>query len=389
MDLSAFFEPISATTLASLSDRLPGTWGKAMARYEIQFPDWQKADIVLIGCRESRGAQGSEGMGKAAAAVRAQLYSLSLPVEEAKIVDLGDLKGKETPEGFYEALAYVSEQLIRAGKTVLIIGGSQDISYGQYLAYEAMGKEIEYVQIDPRFDMLDADIVMDNQSYNHRIFLHKPNYLFNFTNLGYQRYLNPHEQVRAINDLHFSAVRYGDLYGNIHETEPYLRTADMVSMDLSCVRHNDAPGATVAFPGGFSAMEACRIARYAGLGYGVSSFSITEFNPAEDLHHQSARLVAMMVWYFTEGFYNRTEDRPREDRANLKQYSVRLHASVEVIDFFQHPTTRRWWMEVPYQDSIGVKNPRTHIIPCSEKDYDFARADDIPERWWLTFNKLK
>lgn len=345
---------------------------------------------MLIGCPETqRSSLDAHATSETAAAIRRQLYALSLPTESPRIADLGDLKAKDNPEACYEALAFVCGKLIEAGKAVILLGGSQDLAYGQYLAYENMNKDIEYVQVDARFDMLDSDIVMDDQSYNHRIFLHKPSFLFHFANLGYQSYLVPREQYQALRDMNFEAVRYGDLYNQIQEAEPYLRAADMLSVDLSSVQHAEAPGATGAFPGGFSSMEMCRIARYAGMGYHMSSFGITGFDPRADQHDQTARLAAMMIWYFTEGYYNRWDDQPREDRANLKQYSVRLHASIASIDFFQHPGTRRWWMEVPYQDSIGTKNPRTRLVPCSEKDYEFARTDDIPDRWWQTFNKLK
>lgn len=388
MDLSAFFEPVSDVAELFASDRMPATWGRSIRCYEHQFPDWQTSDIILIGCREARGSADIKNADKAANAVRKQLYALSQPTE-AKVTDLGDLKPRESAERYYESLAYVCEQLIQAGKTVILIGGGQDLTYGQFLAYENVQRDIEYVQVDARFDMLDADILMDNQSYNHRIFLHKPSFLFNFVNLGFQRYLVPHEQYQALRDMNFEAIRYGDLYNQIQEAEPYLRTADMLSVDLSSVRQYEAPGATEAFPGGFSTMEMCRIARYAGQGYGLSSLSITGFDPLADMHQQTARLAAMMIWYFAEGYYNRGDDKPRADHSNLKQYSVRLHASIDFIDFFQHPGTGRWWMEVPFQDSIGAKKARTMLVPCSEKDYNFARSDDIPDRWWQTFNKLK
>jgi hypothetical protein len=45
-------------------------------------------------------------------------------------------------------------------------------------------------------------------------------------------------------------------------------------------------------------------------------------------------------------------------------------------------------MEVPYQEDLGKLDGRSLLIPCSPRDYEIARNDDIPPRWWLTFNKL-
>lgn len=387
MDLSVFFQPVE-NYLVSFVKNLPhDRWGKHIYAYGAHFPDWQQADILIIGSTEERGAP-ENGLAEGPDAVREKIYQLSLPVEEAKVADLGNLKPKESPEAYYEVLGYVLGHLIQAEKSVIILGGSQDIAYGQYMAYEEAGKHIEYVCVDGRFDVEDADIQLNNRSYNHKIFSHKPDYLFNFTNLGYQSYFVSDHQRQVLNEMNFFSIRYGDLYGNIQEAEPHLRTADMVSIDMSSVRHHEAPGATSASPGGFSAMEICRIARYAGLGYGVSSMSICEYIPESDPSGQTAQLVAMMCWYFTEGYYSRRDDFPGEDRSNLRKYAVRLHASIEEINFYQHPSTGRWWMEVPFQQSLGQKLKQTRLVACSKSDYEFARGDDIPERWWLTYNKL-
>ena len=46
-------------------------------------------------------------------------------------------------------------------------------------------------------------------------------------------------------------------------------------------------------------------------------------------------------------------------------------------------------MEVLYHDAIGKRNGRTELIPCSFSDYETARGDEIPEKWWLAHYKLK
>ncbi|MEZ4826340.1 MAG: formimidoylglutamase [Bacteroidia bacterium] len=376
-DLSAFQQSL-----------LPDRWGRHIAVFAEHFPDWENADILLVGCQEERGAI-SAGLSDGADAVRRCLYGFSLPAESPRIADLGNLKPRDTPEAYFEMLAYVLSQCIGQGKTVLILGGSQEIAFGQYLAYEDLGRQIEYVHVDARFDVEDSEIELNGRSYNHKIFLHKPNYLFSYTNLGYQSFLVSAPQRELLRELNFQAVRYGDISMKPEEAEPSLRTADMLSIDLSAVRLPEAPGSLSGSPGGFSAMEICRIARYAGLAYRLSSLSICDFSAAKDPSSQTPQLVAMMCWYFVDGYYNRREDLPLDDRSNLRKYAVRLHASIEEIVFYQHPGTDRWWMEVPYQHSLGKKKPQTRLVACSRSDYEFARTDDIPERWWLAYNKLK
>lgn len=387
MDLSVFFQSLNEELVELLAQIPSESLGKQLQAFTAQFPHWQEADIVLIGCEETR--TGSKGLMDAANAIRKKLYTLSVPFEKLKIADLGNLKPKDSIEAYNEVLAYVMNQLFQSGKPVLLLGGSQHIAYGQYMAYEELNEDIEYVQIDSRFDMDDPDTSKPSESYNRNIFLHQPNYLFNFTNLGYQSYFVSDQQRKTLNEMNFFAVRYGNLYRKIEEVEPHLRTADMISFDISSIRHVDAPGSVFPSPGGFSAMESCRLARYAGLAYGVRSMSFCELDTEIDIHGQSSLLVAMMIWYFLDGFYHRRDDKPRDDRANLRKYSVQLHASIDAIHFYQHPTSGRWWMEVPYQSSLGKRFPRTRLVACSETDYEFAKSDNIPERWWLVYNKLK
>ncbi|MCB0843776.1 MAG: arginase family protein [Bacteroidetes bacterium] len=360
-----------------------------MFLFSQDHPDWKGADILLIGCPDQPEGNPKGSSFKGVDKIRDQLYQLSIPGKSSRVMDMGNLKPKTSSEAFYEMMAYVLGVIFEEGKTVILLGGSQDMVYGQYMAYENLEKSIEYVHIDSRFDAADSDITLDRYSFNHKIFVHQPNYLFNYTNLGYQSYFVSDGQRKTLKDLDFLVIRYGELHQRIEEAEPALRTADMVSFDLSAIRSSECTGVVTPSPGGFSAIEACRLARYAGLGYGISSFSISEFLWQKDVRDQSALLASMLVWYFVDGFYSKREDYPAQDRSNLRKYAVRLHASIEAINFFEHPTTGRWWMEVPFQKEIGKKKPKTVLVPCSKKDYEFAKTDDIPERWWMVYNKLK
>lgn len=383
MDLSVFFtvSNLVKTRLAYSPEKIGGIIREGTF--------WEEADIILIGNNEDRGNTKDTDMRGAADAIRQQLYELSLPYDSLKIADLGNLKEKDSLEAYYEMFAYVLKTLLESGKRVLILGGDQSISYGQYLAYEDMGKEIEYVHINSNFSLEDSDIQLNNRSFNHKIFLHKPNILFNYTNLGYQRYFVKESEINTLKSLNFFALRYGNVFGKPESSEPFLRMADMLSFNFSAVRSSEAPGASHPSPGGFSAMEMCQIARYAGLGYQLNSFSLSELVPSRDLQNQTAMLGAMMCWYFMEGHGNRKEDHPRKDRKNLQKYAVQLHASIESINFFKHKSSGRWWMEVPYEYEKGKKFNKSRLVACSPEDYEFAKGDDIPERWWLVYNKLE
>lgn len=357
-----------------------------MEAYHTLFPVWEDCDLLFLGVQDAgEGEAGWEG----AAALRHALYQLAQVGDRLQVADLGNLKGRSTLEGTCEALTYVLNLIFRAGKTAIILGGSPALALGTYRAYEGLRSDLEYVHIDAALRLQEQPDFLSAQSYNHHILTDRGGYLFGFSHLGYQRYLVPAVHLDWLRQQHYLALRYGDLTGRLEEAEPVLRCADMVSFDLSAIQRSEVPAAWGAMPGGFSVLEACRLARYAGLGYRVSAFHLAGYQPEDEQRHQTADVAAMLAWYFVEGRHHRWNDYPTPDRSNLRRYAVRLHASVDHIDFFQHTGTGRWWMEVPHPDHLEKRSPEhTLLVPCSESDYEFAKTDDIPERWWLVYARL-
>ena len=81
----------------------------------------------------------------------------------------------------------------RRGLFVLIIGGGQDATFAQYLSCVQQQKMVNLVSVDARFDLgFDTDDLNAN-SYLSKIIQDEPNFLFNFSNIGYQSFLVPQE----------------------------------------------------------------------------------------------------------------------------------------------------------------------------------------------------
>ena len=382
MDLSIFFEDLKncydeITATAHQQSLKSVTWF-----YLDTFPDVSQADIVIIGCSNHQKND------YAANIIRKYLYALASPVENVKMVDLGNLKF--TDKNVYETTAKVLEQLLKKNKTILLIGGSHDIAYGQYLAYQNLEQFIEYVSIDSKLDMMDSELGLSNRTFHNQIFKHKPNYLKHFANIGTQIYYTSEAEKKVLKSLQFESQRLSEFRQNIKRTEPYFRNANMVSLDLSAVRQSDAPGVNFPSPAGFSAEEICQIARFIGMGYYVSSFSINEFNFHNDRNHQTAHLTAIILWHFIEGFYLRIYDEPAPDRSNLRCFIADLEDNiVPDINFYKSDLTGRWWMEVPYpHQGKKLSHKLSKLVPCCEEDYFTAVSGDIPERWWIMHCKF-
>jgi hypothetical protein len=161
----------------------------------------------------------------------------------------------------------------------------------------------------------------------------------------------------------------------------------MISFDLSAIRSSDARGNANATPNGFYGEEACQICRYAGMNDKLSSIGFYEFNPAYDSNGQTAFLLAQMVWYFIDGFYNRKKEHPMLPKSHYITYRANLKDGSHELVFIKSKKSDRWWMQVPYPTGLS-KNERHHLVPCRYEDYQLANSGEMPDLWWRTYQKL-
>ena len=393
MSLVDFLSPLDLQKITPKTGYFTSHLGTKITAFTEAFPDLDelKPNLAIIGVLEDRNAVNNSGCALGPDYIREKLYSLNEGAYTTNIVDLGNIRQGATLTDTYFALKTVLAELIKKDILPIIIGGSQDLTYAQYLAYENLEQKVDVVVIDSFFDMDDdtdyENIETTSASYLNRIFLHEPNYLFNFSNLGYQTYFVNQDSLRVMDKLYFDAHRLGELTGQIQVAEPIIRNANMVSFDIGAVRSSDAGGNANATPNGFYGEEACQICRYAGFNDKLTSIGFYEFNPAYDNNGQTAMLSAQMIWYFMDGFYNRKKDFPLQPRSQYLIYKTSLKHDEHELVFVKSKKSDRWWMQVPYP-TAGSKNERSHLVPCRYEDYNIAVSGEMPDLWWRTYQKL-
>lgn len=344
-------------------------------------------EIAIVGVPESRGAADNNECAHGADEVRKEFYKLFCWSKPINIFDLGNLRTGKTLEDTYEALADVASYLINRNIIPLIIGGSNDLAFASYRAYEKLERVVNIAAIDSRFNLGNEEEKINSNNYLNSIILRDPNYLLNYSNIGYQSYLNSPESLSMMKELFFETYRVGALRKDILEVEPIVRNAEMVSLDISAVRRTDAPGNPNASSHGFYGEEMCHIAYLAGVSEKLSSFGIYEFNPMYDYNNQTSQLIAHIMWYFVEGVLGRCDDTLFKNKDNYIKFSITVTDTPDDLVFYCSKKTSRWWVVVPVIHPTKNINQK-YFLPCSEKDYKLACKDIIPERWWLTFNKL-
>jgi len=388
--MQEYFTPIDIDKFSGVKHYTASSYGKLVKGYFINndFPKLDDVHIALIGVDEDRRAINNEGCGLSPDYIREHFYKLFQGNYNSKIVDLGNIKKGNTVEDTHFALTDVLSTLLQKKIIPVIIGGGQELTFSNYLAYQKLEQTINIVAIDSCFDIADGDKELNSQNYLNKIILHKPNILFNFSNVGYQTYFVEQNAIDLMDKLYFDAHRLGHMRANMEDVEPIVRNADIVSFDISAIRQSDAPGNGNASPNGFYGEEACQIARYAGLSDKLTSIGFFEINPVFDTNKQTAHLAAQMIWYFIDGYYNRKKDDPLGNKSEYTKYRVSITNHDHEIIFYKSNKSDRWWMDVPYPINHNIKYERHHMVPCSYRDYETACKDEMPDKWWQTFQKL-
>lgn len=366
----------------------PYQWGNYIRRFTAEgFPNLEGVKVAIIGVGESRHSLGNDGCATAPDKVREYFYKLSA-TPGLTIADIGNLRLGHTPNDTYHAVEFVCSELLEQKIVPVIIGGSQDLTFANYLAYQRQQQTINLVCIDRKVDLGVSEDSIDNSSYLSNIIQHSSALLFNLSLIGYQSHFINIEEIETLQKMYFDVYRLGLIQTKIEEAEPVVRNADILSIDISAIRQSDAPACANTTPNGMYGEEVCQIMRYAGMSDKLSSVGIYELNPLFDNRGQTSHLAAQIIWYFLEGFANRKDDFPVVSSKDYMKYIVALKAPEHEIIFYKSLKTDRWWMEVPFKVDDKSKFERHHLVPCSYDDYLLACAEEMPDRWWQAYQKL-
>ncbi|HBD27145.1 formimidoylglutamase [Flavobacterium sp.] len=370
-----FLQPVSESFesyLQTLSNQSLGK--KVVFHTQTDFPVLEGVSVAIFAVNEHRG-NNKDNEDYSFEAFRKKFYGMFPGNWNTSIVDLGTIEAGASIEDTYFVVKSLMAELIKKQIIPVVIGGTQDLTYPMYRAYDNLDQMVNLVSVDNQFDF-SKENKFDKDAYLSKIIVEEPNNLFNFSNLGFQTYFNSQEEIDLIEKLYFEAYRLGEVSNNIAVAEPVFRDADLVSIDMNSVQSSYSGNFEEFNPNGFTGKEICALARYAGISDKVTSFGIFNFNP----NSHEVVLTAQMLWYFIEGFCFRSNEYPFGTKENYIKYIVPIED--EELIFYKSNKTARWWIEIPFLTNVNNKLKRNTLLPCTHEDYLAACEQEIPERWW-------
>lgn len=367
LNISDFLSPVSVAAISFDEGYKDGQMGHVIDIYEDEFPDLDEAQIVLVGCGEQRGSGLIHGHSEAPDIIRRHFYALYYWHDDIKIADVGNIKTGSLFTDSYAALKTVVQELIGDGKTVIILGGSHDLTLSQYGAYSNAKKTIEASCVDALID-LNLESPFRHENFLMEMLTGEPNYIRHYNHIGFQSYYVHPRMLETLDKLRFDCYRVGSVKESIDEMEPVIRNSDMFSFDITAMASTFAPATTLS-PNGLNGEEACVLFRYAGMSPNVNTIGIYGYDVQHDKDELTAKQISHMLWYILDGRSRGKREAQIDERDSFNEYHTAF-AEVETT-FLQSKKTGRWWMQLPDHK----------FIACSYKDYLLASSNEIPERW--------
>lgn len=273
--------------------------------------DYDKSEIIILGCPQDEGVRRNGGrIGAAAApdAIRTQFYKLTTFNIRKRVFDLGNVIIGDSLEETHERHRAVVNQLLRDGKRIIVLGGGNDVSYADGAAMaDVFGPEWWIgVNVDSHLDVR-ADTPR-NSGTPYRQLLDEghllPTYFFE---VGFQTHFLSPVYYSYIRDLGVHRISLEllrsrtDVDLELKETIKleFIKHSSSLNtffgFDLDVVRSADAPGTSAPSPLGLRAGEFITLVKYAASLANTRIIEFSEVNPSFDIDNRTSKLVAIAM----------------------------------------------------------------------------------------------
>ena len=266
--------------------------------------DYVDGQVILLGCPQDEGVRrngGRVGAGAAPDSIRTWLYRLVAPAG-VTLFDLGNTIIQPTLEETHLVQQQIVEQIIADGKTLIVLGGGNDLSYPDCAGLAHICGEVLAFNIDAHLDVRDNPI--RNSGTPYRMLLEGGHLQAgNFYEMAYQPFAVAHAHLHYVREKGNFAYSLRDLreQGVMNVFQRILaqnRRAIFWGIDVDSVNSAEAPGVSAPNPLGLGGDELCQITELAGRNPNTRLIEFTEVNPTYDLDNRTSRLVAVAIHAF-------------------------------------------------------------------------------------------
>jgi formiminoglutamase len=282
--------------------------------------DLKKAKIVLIGFPTDVGVArngGRIGAAHGPDAIRQQLNKLTPHVGMAEqhqallqvVCDYGDIPTSEDLEVDQTKLAELVDHLLSKNMIPIVLGGGHETTYGHALGYMRSNRAFSVLNIDAHTDVrpLRGPLSLGHSGSPFRQLLDTIySTSVHYAVMGVQYHSVAFEHVNYIYEKSGECIFRDDLSHNWYQVcIDKIQSPTLLTIDLDVLDQAFAPGVSAPNMNGITPHELYQLAYYAGMNPYVLSVDVVELNPTYDIDHHTARIAALIIWWFTVGYLQR------------------------------------------------------------------------------------
>lgn len=269
--------------------------------------DYASASLVLLGCPQDEGVRrngGRPGAAQAPDAIRRCLYKLGVQgLDGLRLFDLGNTVIQATLEATHNAQRGLVRQILADGKTLIVLGGGNDISYPDCAGLaDAVADPLAF-NVDAHYDVR-ADTPRNSGTPYRQLLEGGHVAPSHFYEMGGQPFANSPVYARYLREKGAHIVPLGELRAGgvtaVFERILSETAAESIfwGLDMDVVRAADAPGVSAPNPTGLFGDELSAIAAAAGRDPRSRLLELSEVNPEFDVDQRTCRLAAAVLWSF-------------------------------------------------------------------------------------------
>ncbi len=300
---------------------------------------------------------------------RKAFYQLFNHFPDLKIADLGSLRKNSK-----DCLTPVIKELLAGGIFPIVIAQDESLCESVFVAYKTFGQWLKLLIVDERVKYGSAK---NKKNYVNKLIEDGIRNYIMPSILGHQIHLTDPETLNFVKSFFVDQVRLGNLTNNLEDSEPIIRDADLMILNMGVIKSSEAPGVAIGTPNGLTAFEACQLCRFAGFSDKLTSAGIFGFEYKNDVNNQTAQILAQMIWYILDGFYHRLNEFPISVKG-LQEYIIEHKNTGFYFKFWKSKLSGRWWLQIPGEEFS--LNDRHALIPCLHADYVLATKGELPDR---------
>jgi len=393
MQIFEHFEPVAPPLLTqpALAERLG-----SKVRFHTLSRGWNdilgvRHDVILAGIPTIHEPEEAQLSKPIIDKMRNFLYDFYAWDHNLRLADAGNFISSGDAENDKLNLKACIQDLLTLAQVVILIGADNSATVHVAETLAAKGKTLDICLADAVFKY--SGTYFNSFELNPLfldILLEKfPRELNLMSFIGIQNFLNPPGIWRQFEKYMFDILRLSDYRSQPEEAEPLIRPANIFCLDISALESSFVPELQNKRPNGFNGVEACRLARYAGMSGSLTCFHVHQIMPEKIINSTPVlpQTLAQIVWHCLDGLANRLVESLDFQGPDYISYAVHLNSIPDRdLMFYRNRITERWWMEVPYFSDSNMENIK--LVPCSISDYHKAIRGECPERWWRAFKRL-